>query len=601
MSAALPILQKIFGYQSFRGFQAEVIEAVVRGNDALVLMPTGGGKSLCYQIPALMREGVAIVVSPLIALMKDQVDMLEDLGVSAAYINSSQTPQETQEVIDRLYRGDLSLLYVAPERLMTPRMLAMIEQLPISLFAFDEAHCISIWGHDFRPDYGELGRIKELFPSIPRIALTATADEQTRDEIAARLLIDPQRFIASFDRPNIRYRMREKSRGYLDEVASFIMGEHMHESGIVYCLSRRKTEQVAQELQNRGIDALVYHAGLDQWERESNQNQFYERACVMVATIAFGMGIDKPDVRFVIHLDMPKSIENYFQETGRAGRDGLPAEAVLYYGLEDVVQQRRLIEMSDADDDYRSVMMAKLEAMLALAESDECRRVRLLEYFGEEIIDHAGCRNCDNCQNPPMTVDVTLEAQKLLSCIHRCYQTNGIGFGAAHVINVLLAERNEKIIERGHDQLSTWGIGQGVSAKFWRKILRQLIIKHLVNVRYDLRNVLVLTPRARALLRGEERFYVRVEGSKKLATRKALEHDDLDAEEIALFNTLRAWRREVALEAEKPPYLIFPDATLLQIAKVKPKTPTQLMSISGVGEKKYERYAEAIFSMMQAY
>ena len=595
MSAAVSILQKIFGYQAFRGFQEEVIEAVVRGRDALVLMPTGGGKSLCYQIPALMRQGVAIVVSPLIALMKDQVDMLDDLGITAAYLNSSQTAEESQEVIDRLYRGDIALLYVAPERLMTPKMLSMIEQLPVSLFAFDEAHCISIWGHDFRPDYGELAQIKERFPHIPRIALTATADPQTREEIAERLLIDPQRFIASFDRPNIRYRMVEKTKGHLDEVANFIIGEHMHESGIIYCLSRRKTEQVAQELQNRGVDALVYHAGLDQWERESNQNQFYERPCVMVATIAFGMGIDKPDVRFVIHLDMPKSIENYFQETGRAGRDGLPAEAVLYYGLEDVVQQRRLIDMSEADDDYRSVMMAKLEAMLALAEDSGCRRVRLLDYFGESS---AHCSNCDNCENPPMTKDVTVEAQKLLSCVHRCYQTNGLGFGAAHVIDVLMGERSEKVLARGHDRLSTWGIGQGLSAKFWRKVLRQLIIKHYVKVRYELRNVLSLTAKARSVLRGEEAFYVRVEGTKKLSTRKVLEHDDLNDDELALFNELRMWRREAALEAGKPPYLIFPDATLLQIAKVKPRTPEEFLGISGVGQKKYERYAEAIFEML---
>lgn len=570
----------------------------MRGQDALVLMPTGGGKSLCYQIPALMRDGVTIVVSPLIALMKDQVDMLDDLGISAAYLNSSQTSEESQEVVERLFRGDISLLYVAPERLMMPRMLAMIEQLPVSLFAFDEAHCISIWGHDFRPDYGELAQIKERFPNIPRIALTATADPQTREEIAERLLINPQRFIASFDRPNIRYRMVEKSKGYLDEVASFITGEHMNESGIIYCLSRRKTEQVAQELQTRGIDALVYHAGLDQWERESNQNQFYERPCVMVATIAFGMGIDKPDVRFVIHLDMPKSIENYFQETGRAGRDGLPAEAVLYYGLEDVVQQRRLIDMSEAQDDYRSVMMAKLEAMLALAEDSGCRRVRLLDYFGEQS---SHCNNCDNCENPPMTKDVTVEAQKLLSCVHRCYQTNKLGFGAAHVIDVLMGERNEKILARGHERLSTWGIGQGVSAKFWRKVLRQLIIKHYVQVRYELRNVLSLTERARGVLRGEEAFYVRVEGSKKLSSRKVLEHEDLIDDEVALFNELRTWRREVALESGKPPYLIFPDATLLQIAKNKPKTPEALMEVGGVGQKKFERYAEAIFAIVANY
>lgn len=598
MSASVQILQKIFGYQAFRGFQAEVIEAVTRGEDALVLMPTGGGKSLCYQIPALMRDGVAIVVSPLIALMKDQVDMLEDLGISAAYLNSSQTSEESQSVIESLFRGDVSLLYVAPERLMTPRMLAMIEQLPISLFAFDEAHCISIWGHDFRPDYGELTQIKERFPHIPRIALTATADPQTREEIAERLLINPKRFIASFDRPNIRYRMVEKTKGYLDEVADFITGEHMHESGIIYCLSRRKTEQVAQELQNRGVDALVYHAGLDQWERESNQNQFYERPCVMVATIAFGMGIDKPDVRYVIHLDMPKSIENYFQETGRAGRDGLPAEAVLYYGLEDVVQQRRLIDMSEVEDDYRLVMMAKLDAMLALAEDSGCRRERLLDYFGEST---KHCDNCDNCENPPMTKDVTIEAQKLLSCVHRCYQTNGLGFGAGHVIDVLMGERNEKVLARGHDRLSTWGIGQGLSAKFWRKVLRQLIIKHYIQVRYELRNVLSLTGKARALLRGEESFFVRVEGMKKLSTRKALEHDDLNEDETRLFNELRAWRREAAQEAGKPPYLIFPDATLLQIAKLKPKTPEALMSVSGVGEKKFERYADAIFSMVAEY
>ena len=403
---AQEILKKYFGFDAFRGFQKEVIDTVLEGRDALVLMPTGGGKSVCYQIPALMKTGLTVVVSPLIALMKDQVDMLRDVGIPAAALNSTLTADEARTVYQDLENGRLKLLYVAPERLVKPATMNLLSRLPVNLFAVDEAHCISVWGHDFRPEYQALDCLKERFPNVPRMALTATADEQTREEIRTRLLDNPRSFVASFDRPNIRYRMYEKGKGYLDSVVHFILGEHMHESGIVYCATRNKAQAVANYLQKNGIDALVYHAGMENEEREANQAAFFERPCVMVATIAFGMGIDKPDVRFIIHVDMPKSIENFFQETGRAGRDGKPAESVLYYGLEDLVQQRFFIDQSDADPMYKQVSLHKLDSMLGLAESAACRRIQLLAYFGERL-DHA-CGNCDNCENPPVLALPTL-------------------------------------------------------------------------------------------------------------------------------------------------------------------------------------------------
>ncbi len=589
---AQEILKKYFGYDAFRGFQKEVIDTVLEGRDALVLMPTGGGKSVCYQIPALMKEGVTVVVSPLIALMKDQVDMLRDVGIPAAALNSTLTADEARAVYQDLENGRLKLLYVAPERLVKPATMNLLSRLPVNLFAVDEAHCISVWGHDFRPEYQALDCLKERFPSVPRMALTATADEQTREEIRTRLLDNPRSFVASFDRPNIRYRMYEKGKGYLDSVVHFILGEHMHESGIVYCATRNKAQAVANYLQKNGIDALVYHAGMENEEREANQAAFFERPCVMVATIAFGMGIDKPDVRFIIHVDMPKSIENFFQETGRAGRDGKPAESVLYYGLEDLMQQRFFIDQSDADPMYKQVSLHKLDSMLGLAESAACRRIQLLAYFGEKL-DHA-CGNCDNCENPPVTRDATQDAQKLLSCIYRCSKTNGLGFGASHVIKVLRGEVSDKIFEKRHDELSTFGIGRDHTMKYWRRILRQLIAKHYVHVNYKVYNVLTVSNRAKSLLLGEEKFLVRVEGDKQLSSRKVIDHDDLDDAEQRLFAMLRQWRKHCASENALAAYNVFPDSTLIQIARRKPRQPQQLEGISGIGEKRIERYGEAV-------
>lgn len=585
------ILKKYFGYDSFRGFQKDVIETVYTGQDALVLMPTGGGKSLCYQIPALMRPGIGVVVSPLIALMKDQVDQLNDAGVSAVAINSSLTYEESRDIYRRLRQGSVKLLYVAPERLLKPSMLDFLETLPINLFAVDEAHCISVWGHDFRPEYQQLDILRERFPTVPRIALTATADEQTRQEIVDRLLITPKKFITSFDRPNIRYRMCEKVQGYLDQAVNFIVGEHLHESGIVYCATRRRTEEVAKVLQEKGIDTLIYHAGLEPQVRELNQRLFFERPCVMVATVAFGMGIDKPDVRFIIHVDMPRSIENFFQETGRAGRDGLPAESVLFYGLEDVVQQRFFVENSDAEDLYKQVCLHKLDSMLGLAESVQCRRQLLLAYFGKHSDK---CGNCDNCENPPQMKNASDDAQKLLSCIYRCSKTNNLGFGASHVINVLRGEATDKVFERNHQELPTFGIGRGHSLKYWRKILRQLIARHYVHVNYCCRNVLTVSAKARALLKDEEAFYVRIDGHKQLSTRKVYDHDDLTDQEQELFQVLRRWRSGVAHEKGLSAYNIFPDRTLVQIVKRKPRRSEQMQGISGIGEKRIEHYGEAV-------
>lgn len=586
------ILKRYFGYETFRGFQKEVIDTIVSGTDALVLMPTGGGKSLCYQIPALMLDGLTVVVSPLIALMKDQVDMLADVGIEARSLNSTQTFEDACDVIREIRSGEVKLLYVAPERLVSPRMLALLDEIKVSLFAVDEAHCISVWGHDFRPEYQQLDILKNRYPNVPRLALTATADEQTRNEIVSRLLNNPKVFLDSFDRPNIRYRMYEKNKGFIQEIIDFITGEHMHESGIVYCATRNKTQAVASALKAAGIDALVYHAGLENEQREANQAAFFERDCVMVATIAFGMGIDKPDVRFIIHVDMPKSIESFFQETGRAGRDGKPAESVLYYGLEDLMTQRAFIEQSDADDLHKQVSLHKLESMLALAESVTCRRAQLLTYFGEEAAE--SCGNCDNCQNPPVARDAQVDAQKLLSCIYRCSKTNGLGFGASHVINVLRGENNAKVFERRHDELPTFGIGRDHTMKYWRRVLRQLITKHYVNVNYQVANVLTVSEKAKALLRGQEPFFIRVEGAKKLASQKVLNHEDLDDAEQRLFSLLRQWRRECAMENAIAAYNVFPDATLIQIAKRKPEQPLDLVGISGIGEKRIERYGDAV-------
>lgn len=600
-STAKEVLNQVFGYDTFRGFQEQVVTSVIQGKDALVLMPTGGGKSLCYQIPALLLDGVAIVVSPLIALMQDQVDALEEVGVRAAYLNSTQTLEETDAVRQRLTSGDLDLLYVSPERLMMPGMLNFLGRIKISLFAIDEAHCVSVWGHDFRPEYGELALLKSMFPSIPRVALTATADEKTRVEIVSKLLNDPQLFIASFDRPNIFYRIVDKRR-VKEQLLEFIRYEHSGDSGIVYCLARRTTEELADYLTQCGIDALPYHAGLSAEERARNQSRFLrEDGVVMVATIAFGMGIDKPNVRFVAHVDMPKSIESYFQETGRAGRDGELADAWMAYGLNDVVNQRFLIDASEADDVYKQLCTQKLDAMLGLAEAPDCRRQRLLAYFGEAS---KPCGHCDNCLAPPALLDMTVPAQKFVSCIYRIQQASQLSFGTQHVIDVLMGNLTDRVAQYSHDKLSTWGIGTDLSAAEWRILLRQLIARHMVWVDSQQRGALRLGEQAKALLRGELSVHVRkrvTEKRKKQKERSSLDGviESFTKRDRALFDDLRQWRSERAREMGKAPYVIFKDATLIEIVENKPTTTEQLQEISGIGEKKIQNYGDEVLEIVQ--
>ena len=599
---AAHVLKHTFGYDTFRGFQAEVIEHVNRGGDALVLMPTGGGKSLTYQIPAMLRLGVGVVVSPLIALMQDQVMALAEAGVRAAFLNSSLSSAEAAAVERRMRAGQLDLVYIAPERLMgerCQRLLGDVQQTAgLALFAIDEAHCVSQWGHDFRPEYGQLAILRERFATVPRIALTATADVPTRQEIAQRLLLDPRVFVASFDRPNIRYRIIEK-RDPRDQLLRFIRDEHSADAGIVYCLARNTVDEVAAFLCANEIPALPYHAGMDATARSANQNAFLQQdGRVIVATIAFGMGIDKPDVRFVAHLDMPKSIEGYFQETGRAGRDGAPADAWMTYGLVDVVQQRRLIEMSEADALYKRLSGKKLDAMLGLAEAADCRRVRLLSYFGEAS---EPCGNCDNCLMPPQRVDATEAARKLLSCIYRCERGSGFGFAATHIIDVLRGKQTEKVAKFGHERLSTFGIGAELSEAEWRLLLRHLVAQHIVEVDHATFNVLRLTDASRAVLRGERTIELRQQiaqprrrKSKQRATSAATnEHDPL-------FETLRVWRATVAKEHGLPAFVVFHDGTLRAIAQVRPKSLDELRTISGIGEKKLASYGEGLLALLAA-
>ncbi|GAB4483386.1 MAG: DNA helicase RecQ [Burkholderiaceae bacterium] len=591
------ILEDVFGFSSFRGFQREVIDHVVAGGDALVLMPTGGGKSLTYQIPALARDGVGIVVSPLIALMQDQVAALEEAGVRAAFLNSTLSAAQAAAVERRMRAGELDLVYVAPERLLAERCQRLLAACRLALFAIDEAHCVSQWGHDFRPEYGQLSMLRERWPQVPRVALTATADVPTRREIAERLLVEPRVFVASFDRPNIRYRIVEK-REPREQLLRFIRDEHPGEAGIVYCLARNTVEEVAQFLVDHGIAALPYHAGLDAAVRAEHQRRFIdEDARVMVATIAFGMGIDKPDVRFVAHLDMPKSIEGYFQETGRAGRDGEPADAWMTYGLADVVQQRRLIELSDADATYKRLAGAKLDAMLGLAETGDCRRVRLLAYFGEQS---EPCGNCDNCLDPPELWDATEPARKLLSCIYRCEQASGFGFAATHVIDVLRGKHTDKTRRFGHDRLSTFGIGADLSEAEWRLLLRQLVAQHLVEVDYVRFNVLRLTEASRPVLRGERKVEVRrhtgAPGRKAQKAKAAAR--SLAAADEGLFERLREWRAQVARAHGVPAYVVFHDATLRAIAQARPRSIDALRGIPGVGARKLASYGDALIGIV---
>jgi len=594
---ALHILQTVFGYPSFRGQQADIVNHVARGGDALVLMPTGGGKSLCYQIPALMRDGVGVVVSPLIALMQDQVDALAEVGVRAAFLNSTQSFDEAIRTERMVRNGELDLIYVAPERLMTPRCLDLLEASKIALFAIDEAHCVSQWGHDFRPEYIRLSVLHERFPQVPRIALTATADPQTRAEIAHRLqLDDAMQFVSSFDRPNIRYQIVEKTNAR-KQVLDFINEEHPGEAGVVYCLSRKKVEETAEFLQSQGINALPYHAGMDMPVRTANQARFLrEEAIVMVATIAFGMGIDKPDVRFVAHLDLPKSIEGYYQETGRAGRDGAPADAWMAYGLQDVVQQRRMIDESEADDNFKRVQSAKLDAMLGLCETLNCRRVRLLDYFGQSSTP---CGNCDICLSPPVSFDGTVPMQKLLSTIYRVDQR----FGAGHVIDVLRGIDSDKVRQWRHDKLSTFGIGSEVGEAEWRAILRQAIALSLVTVDHDAYGSLKLTDEARPVLKGERRIQLRqyqkpVKKRREAGRSKGYVEADLSSAEQAVFEKLRWWRVETARKHNVPAYVIFHDATMREIAKNRPTSLEDLRHVSGVGEKKLQTYGEEIVALI---
>ena len=594
---ALHQLETVFGYPAFRGQQGEIVEHVANGGDALVLMPTGGGKSLCYQIPALLRDGVGVVVSPLIALMQDQVDALAEVGVRAAFLNSTQTYEESMR-IERLVRtGEIDLVYVAPERLMTPRCLDLFDASRIALFAIDEAHCVSQWGHDFRPEYIKLSILHERFPDVPRIALTATADQQTRAEIALRLQLgDARQFVSSFDRPNIRYQIVEKANGR-KQLLDFITTEHGSDAGIVYCLSRKKVEETAEFLNENGIRALPYHAGMEYPKRAANQSRFLrEESIVMVATIAFGMGIDKPDVRFVCHLDLPKSIEGYYQETGRAGRDGLPASAWMAYGLQDVVLQRRMIDESEADETFKRVLSMKLDAMLGLCETLSCRRTRLLEYFGEQSTP---CGNCDTCLIPPVSFDGTVPVQKLLSAIYRVDQR----FAATHVIEVLRGVETDRIKQWHHDSLSVFGIGSERAEAEWRAILRQAIALGLVTVDHEVFNSLKLTDAARPVLKGGQKVQLRqyqkpVKQKRAPSAGKPHIEMDLSKSEQEIFEKLRWWRVETARAHNVPAYVIFVDATLREIAKAKPTSLEQLRGVTGVGEKKLVSYGDEIVAMI---
>ena len=617
MSPAHSVLHDVFGYEHFRGPQEAIIEHVAAGGDALVLMPTGGGKSLCYQVPAIVRQGaghgVTLVVSPLIALMHDQVGALLEAGVQAAFLNSTLDWPATREVEQRLARGEITLLYAAPERVTTERFLGLLDDLhargQLSLIAIDEAHCVSQWGHDFRPEYRQLAPLHQRYPDVPRIALTATADDLTRADILAGLqLQDARLFISSFDRPNIRYRIEEKKEP-LAQLVRFIEREHLGEAGVVYCQSRKRVEDMAVALQDAGINALPYHAGLPAEVRQQHQDRFLrEDGIVMVATIAFGMGIDKPDVRFVAHVDMPKNIEGYYQETGRAGRDGLPADAWMVYGLQDVVNQRRMIDDGDAAEEFKAVLRGKLDALLALAEATDCRRVRLLSYFGEPSTP---CGNCDNCLNPPAVWDGTDAARKLLSTIYRVHQASNLTFGTGHLLDIVRGKDTEKVRQFAHQQLSTFGIGKEYSEAQLRGVLRQLLALGAVGVHRVLLDsghsfdTLTLTEGSRTVLRGEQAVRLReatAQAAPKRSRRAAAPPAaaaNLDPDGQVRFINLKAWRAEVAREHNLPAYVIFHDATLAAIAERNPGTLEDLQGISGMGAKKLEAYGAEVLRVSQ--
>ncbi|WP_188987653.1 DNA helicase RecQ [Saccharopolyspora thermophila] len=599
-ATALQVLQRIFGYDSFRGDQQEIVEHVIGGGDALVLMPTGGGKSLCYQIPALVRPGTGVVVSPLIALMQDQVDALNELGVRAGFLNSTQSYEQRRATEAAFLAGELDLLYLAPERLRLDSTTVLLDRGEVSLFAIDEAHCVAQWGHDFRPDYLALSVLHERWPAVPRIALTATATPATRQEIATRLeLTGARHFVADFDRPNIQYRIVPKNDPR-KQLLQLLRTEHAGDSGIVYRLSRSEVERTAEFLVNNGIPALPYHAGLDKEVRAAHQSRFLrEDGLVMVATIAFGMGIDKPDVRFVAHLDLPKSVEGYYQETGRAGRDGLPSTAWMAYGLQDVVQQRKLIELSEGDEAHRRTQSRHLDAMLALCETVECRRVRLLAYFGQEA---TACGNCDTCLAPPKSWDGTVAAQKLLSTVVRLDRERNQKFGAGQIIDILRGKKTAKVAQFRHDALSVFGVGADLSDHEWRGVIRQLLAQRLLAVEGDY-GTLVLTESSKEVLRRENPRQVllrtdtaRAGSPREKATKQAPQ--DMPPEAEPVFQRLRAWRAATAREENKAPFIIFHDSTLRQIATVQPSTLDELGTISGVGEQKLAKYGRQVLDVL---
>jgi len=593
------ILQHIFGYHSFRGQQEAVIQALVAGEDALVLMPTGGGKSLCYQIPALVRPGTGLVISPLIALMQDQVSALHELGVRAGFLNSSLSFSQVQETEAALLAGELDLLYVAPERLLQNRTLALLKQAPLALFAIDEAHCVAQWGHDFRADYLRLDLLHREFPAVPRIALTATADMRTRREIIERLeLHQARQFILGFDRPNIQYRIQQKDNPRR-QLLEFLRREHAQDAGIVYCLSRKKVEQTADWLCREGFNALPYHAGLSSQLRQTHQRRFLrEESVIMVATIAFGMGIDKPDVRFVAHLDLPKSIEAYYQETGRAGRDGEPATALLLYGLEDVVKLRQMMSASEGNDQFKRQEQQRLSAMLGLCEITGCRRQTLLRYFGDEL--DQPCGNCDTCLEPPQTWDATQAVQKALSCVYR----TGQRFGANHIVDVLRGSQSERLLSLGHQQVSTYGIGKDLSAGEWRAVLRQLVAGGYLDVDPEGFGGLQLTENCRPLLRGETTIYLRravISARPTSTASRRRPETELTEAERPLWDALRACRRRLAEEHGVPPYVIFHDATLRDMLEQRPLDAQSLLAINGVGDSKLERFGAEFLEVLREF
>ncbi len=593
---SLDLLKSKYGFDQFRFQQGEIIQTLIDGGDALVLMPTGGGKSVCYQIPSLIRDGVGIVISPLIALMQDQVDALNTIGIRAAYINSSQSAEARREVEQRLLNNDLDLLYVAPERLNTTGFLGLLERSNIALFAIDEAHCVSQWGHDFRSDYMQLKLLHEAFPTIPRIALTATADKRTREEIVQQLNLQSARvFIHSFDRPNIFYRISE-GQNNRDRLWRFLQSQHAGDAGIVYCLSRKQVDSTADWLSSKGRTALPYHAGMNAEKRALHQQRFLaEDGVIIVATIAFGMGIDKPDVRFVAHMNLPKTVEAYYQETGRAGRDGLPANAWLAYGLQDVISLRQMNQQSEANETFKRSLHQKLEAMLGLCEQITCRRQTLLEYFDESL--EQPCGHCDNCLEPPPTWNATEAARKALSCIYR----TGQRFGVNYVIDVLMGKPHDRITQNRHDQISTWNIGGELSNNQWRSLFRQLLVYGYIESDHDQHGGLRLTPRAKPLLRGEETLMLREVTRSSKKSRASTDKKPVDANDQPLFDDLRALRKTLADENSVPPFVIFHDKTLLEMVTEQPKNLTEMAEINGVGEQKLSRFGEAFLSVIQTH